>query len=96
MTIVRNALAWLGAGDFADRVRSVTWLEQVTAELDDVVAVGAAAMLCDDPLIVTEHRTWLEERLSAIGTPIDVAERSFEAVAAVVDDVVPGASRLFA
>jgi methanogenic corrinoid protein MtbC1 len=93
--VVRDAVAWLGAGDFADDVRSTSWFEQVTAELERIVSVGASALLCDDPGIVSAHRTWLGERLAAIGTPEDVADRSFEAVAAVIDRVVPGASALF-
>lgn len=93
--VVRNALSWSGLGDFADRVRSGAWLDQFTAELDDIVAVGAAAMLCGDRTIVDEHRTWLEERVAARGTPAEVARRSFEAVAAVVDETVPGASAVF-
>ncbi len=93
--IVRDALSWLGTGDFADQARSATWLEQFAAELDDIVAVGAAAMLCDDPTIVVEHRAWLEERLASVGTPVEVARNSFDAVAAVVDKTVPGASALF-
>lgn len=93
--VVRNALSWLATGDFADRVRSATWLEQFTAELDDIVAVGAAAMLCGDRTIVQEHRTWLQERLTAVGTPVEVARHSFDAVAAVVDATVPGAAALF-
>ncbi len=93
--VVRDALSWLGTGDFADRVRSATWLEQFTADLDDIVAAGAAAMLCGDRTIVHEHRNWLEERLTAVGTPVEVARHSFEAVAAVVDKRVPGAAALF-
>jgi methanogenic corrinoid protein MtbC1 len=93
--IVRDALAWLGTGDFADRVRSATWLAQFTADLDDIVAAVAAAMLCGDGTIVDEQRTWLEGRLTAIGTPVEAARHSFEAVAAVVDKRVPGASALF-
>ena len=93
--VVRDALSWLGTGDFADGVRSVTWFAQFTADLDDIVAAGAAALLCGDPTIVSEHRTWLEERLAAVGTPVEVARHSFDAVAAVVDRRVPGASALF-
>ena len=93
--VVRAALSWLGTGDFADGVRSATWLAQFTADLDDIVAAGAAALLCDDRTIVLEQRTWLEERLTAVGTPVEVARRSFDAVAAVVDRRVPGASAVF-
>jgi hypothetical protein len=93
--VVRDALSWLGTGDFADRVRSATWLAQFTEDLDDIVAAGAAALLCGDRTIVVEHRAWLEERLAAVGTPVEVARRSFDAVAAVVDKRVPGASALF-
>ena len=94
--VVRDALSWLGTGDFADGVRSATWLAQFTADLDDIVAAGAAAMLCDDRTIVLEQRAWLEERLAAVGTPVEVARHSFDAVAAVVDKRVPGASAFFA
>jgi hypothetical protein len=52
-------------------------------------------MLCGDRTIVLEHRSWLEKRLTAVGTPVEVARHSFEAVASVVDDRVPGASALF-
>lgn len=93
--VVRDALSWLGTGDFADGVRSATWLAQFTADLDDIVAAGAAAMLCGDRTIVVEQRTWLEDRLAAVGTPLEVARHSFDAVAAVVDKRVPGASALF-
>ncbi len=93
--IVRDALSWLGTSDFAELARSATWLEQFTAELDDIVAAGAAAMLCGDLTIVQDHRTWLEERLAAVGTPAEAARRSFDAVAAVVDETVPGASAVF-
>ena len=93
--VVRDALSWLGTGDFADGVRSATWLAQFTSDLDDIVAAGAAASLCGDRTIVLEQRTWLEERLAAVGTPVAVARRSFDAVAAVVDKRVPGASALF-
>ncbi|MDJ0767561.1 MAG: cobalamin-dependent protein [Ilumatobacter sp.] len=93
--VVRDALSWLGTSDFADRVRSASWFEYVTAELGDVVAVGAAAMLCGDPTIVVQHRAWLEDRLAAVGTPVGVARDAFDAVAAVVDDRVPGASAFF-
>ena len=94
--IVRDALSWLGTGDFADRVRSATWLAQFTADLDDLVAAGAAAMLCGDQTIVDEQRTWLEQRLTALGTPVEVVQNSFDALGAVVDKRVPGASELFA
>ncbi len=90
--VVRDAMSLLGTGDFADRVRSATWLTQFAAELDDIVAACAAAMLCGDRTIVVEHRTWLEERLTALGTPVEVARYSFDAVASVVDRRVPGAS----
>ena len=93
--VVRDALSLLGTGDFADRVRSATWFEEFTADLDDIVAAGAAAMLCGDRTIVLEQRTWLEERLTATGRPVEVAQRSFDAVAAVVDKRVPGASAFF-
>ena len=93
--VVRDALSWLGTGDFADRVRSAAWLAEFTADLDDIVAAGAAAMLCGDRTIVLEQRTWLEERLTAVGTPVEVARHSFDAVAAVVDKRVPGASAIF-
>jgi len=93
--VVRDALSWLGRGDFADRVRSATWLEQFTAELDDIVAAGAAAMVCGDRTIVDEHRAWLEQRLTAVGAPVEMARHSFEAIAAVVDKRSPGASALF-
>ena len=93
--VVRDALSWLGTGDFADRVRSATWLAQFAADLDDIVAAGAAALLCGDRTIVLEQRTWLEQRLAAVGMPVEVARHSFDAVAAVVDKRVPGASALF-
>jgi methylmalonyl-CoA mutase cobalamin-binding subunit len=93
--VVRDDLSWLGTGDFADGVRSATWLAQFTRDLDDIVAVGAAAMLCGDRTIVLEQRTWLEKRLAAVGTPVEVAQHSFDAVAAVVDRRVPGASAFF-
>jgi MerR family transcriptional regulator, light-induced transcriptional regulator len=93
--VVRDALSWLGTGDFADGVRSATWLAQFVADLEDIVAAGAAAMLCGDRTIVLEQRTWLEERLAAVGTPVEVARHSFDAVAAVVDRRVPGASAFF-
>lgn len=93
--VVRDAVALLGTGDFADRVRSATWFEEFTADLDDIVAAGAAAMLCGDRTIVLEQRTWLEERLTSTGRPVEVAQRSFDAVAAVVDKRVPGASAFF-
>ena len=54
------------------------------------------AMLCGDRTIVRDQRTWLEERLTAVGTPIEVVQHSFDAVAAVVDERVPGAAVLFA
>jgi methanogenic corrinoid protein MtbC1 len=93
--VVRDALSWLGTGDFADRLHSAPWLPQFTADLDDIVGAGAAAMLCGDQTIIVEQRTWLEERLTAVGTPVEVARHSFDAVAAVVDERVPGASALF-
>jgi methanogenic corrinoid protein MtbC1 len=93
--VVRDAVSWLGAGDFADHVRSAAWLEKVTAELDGIVGVTASALLCEDPGIVAEHRTWLRARLTALGTPVEAADRSCAAIAAVVDHVVPGASALF-
>ena len=93
--VVRDAMSWLGTGDFADRVRSATWLAQFTADLDDIVAAGAAAMLCGDRTIVLEQRAWLEERLRVAGVPVEIAGHSFNAIAAVVDKRVPGASRFF-
>lgn len=92
VNVVRDAMSLLGAGDFADRARSATWLEQYAAELDDIVGVVAAAMLCGDKTIVHQHRVWLEQRLGAVGTPVEVARNSFDVVAAVVDRTVPGAS----
>jgi hypothetical protein len=93
--VVRDAVAWLGASDFADEIRSESWLEQVTVELERIVSVTASALLCAEAGIVAEHRAWVRDRLSAIGAPQDAADRSFDAVAAVVDRVVPGASTLF-
>lgn len=93
--IVRDAVAWLGAGDFADEDRAASWLEPITVELERIVSVTASALLCDEADMVSEHRAWVRERLAAIGAPAGAADRSFDAVAAVVDRVVPGASTLF-
>lgn len=94
--IVRDALTWLGSSDFNQHDRASSWLEHVAAELDAIVSVVAAAVLCDDPSIVAEHRTWFSDRLESVGTPAGAAHRSFDAIAAVIDDIVPNTSSLLA
>jgi len=73
---------------------SESWREHLANEIDQLVGVLSAALLCDDPSIVGEFRRWNVARATAAGE-IDDSEAVFDAVAAVVDEIVPRATRMF-
>ncbi|MCU0259426.1 MAG: cobalamin-dependent protein [Ilumatobacteraceae bacterium] len=84
VSIVRDAIDWLGRHHSSVATAEGSWLAQVVDDLDDIVGVVAAAVLCADPSIVSEHRTWLSALVGAQRFPTAVADVGFDAVAAVV------------
>jgi methanogenic corrinoid protein MtbC1 len=94
--VVRDALTLLTApARRPGRRVDPSWAAHLAAELDDVLDVVVAAMLCGDPTIVDEHRDWLGRRALAAGRGDDPAQW-FDALAAVIDDVSTGAAGLLA
>jgi methanogenic corrinoid protein MtbC1 len=96
VSIVRDAIAWLGQHHASIATAEGSWLARVIDDLDDIVGVVAAAVLCDDPSIVSEHRTWLISLVEAQRFPTAVADVGFDAVAAVVGDHSPVAADVIA
>jgi methanogenic corrinoid protein MtbC1 len=92
--VVDAALAWLGRRQPSLVPPSPEGVGHVRSDLQTAVAHTAAALVCDDPTVLTDYAAWLHELLRADGLPLGVARLGFEALARVSADLVPEASAL--
>ena len=92
----RDAVRWLSVHHGSVLASESSWTNQVIDELDGIVGVVAAAVLCGDAGIVAEHRAWIAGLVAGGVAPTAVADVGFDAVAAVVGAVSPQAAALLA
>jgi hypothetical protein len=96
LEVTRQALGWLAQHGRRGGIDTADWLEHLAMDVEDVVRHAAAALLCDDPTVLGDHRRWLRRLLAATGGPDDVATTTFRAVATALADLSPRAARLVA
>lgn len=84
--IVRHAVEWLSTHHGSVLACEGSWINQVVDELDGIVGVVAAAALCRDPGVITEHREWIGGLVAGGSFPGAVADFGFDAVAAVIGE----------
>ena len=94
LEVTRQAMRWLGTNDRAGLADTGGWLEHVASDVEDVVRHAAAALLCNDQGVLTDHRRWLGQLMAADSQPDDAATVCFESVAAALQDVSPRAAEM--
>jgi methanogenic corrinoid protein MtbC1 len=96
VAIVRDAVRWLSVHHGSVLASESSWTNQVIDELDGIVGVVAAAVLCSDAGIVADYRAWIAGLVAGGATPTAVADVGFDAIAAVVGSVSPQGAALLA
>lgn len=94
LEVTRRALRWLADHGRTGGIDTSDWLEHLVMDVEDVVRHVSAALLCDDPSVLRDHRRWLAQLLAATGAPDAVGTTLFRSVAAAIDDLSPRAARL--